>query len=183
MEELTEELTHVRTPAHQKLIQTLSKTSSYYKVKRTVTDMWFSDKWVVSLGFSPVVFLKESFLHTWSQLCISNILSSIMKLSRLGTEKPMWAGKSTNVSFSQILVVEKMDTVTDGMETSRQTYDNKLIAVESDLKKLGKLKQEWTIEWRESPVWVLTPFQNGDALRASVVFFNFPCLFIEILPF
>uniref|UniRef100_A0A452J8C7 Collectin sub-family member 12 n=1 Tax=Mus musculus TaxID=10090 RepID=A0A452J8C7_MOUSE len=34
-------------------------------------------------------------------------------------------------------VVEKMDNVTDGMETSHQTYDNKLTAVESDLKKLG----------------------------------------------
>uniref|UniRef100_A0A8I4A353 Uncharacterized protein n=1 Tax=Callithrix jacchus TaxID=9483 RepID=A0A8I4A353_CALJA len=34
-------------------------------------------------------------------------------------------------------VVEKMDNVTGGMETSRQTYDDKLIAVESDLKKLG----------------------------------------------
>nr|XP_045374808.1 collectin-12 [Camelus bactrianus] len=34
-------------------------------------------------------------------------------------------------------VVEKMDNVTGGMETSRQTYDDKLTAVESDLKKLG----------------------------------------------
>uniref|UniRef100_A0A8C0D816 Collectin subfamily member 12 n=1 Tax=Balaenoptera musculus TaxID=9771 RepID=A0A8C0D816_BALMU len=34
-------------------------------------------------------------------------------------------------------VVEKMDSVTGGMETSRQTYDDKLTAVESDLKKLG----------------------------------------------
>lgn len=43
---------------------------------------------------------------------------------------------------SQILVVEKMDNVTGGMETSRQTYDDKLTAVESDLKKLGNLQQE-----------------------------------------
>lgn len=34
-------------------------------------------------------------------------------------------------------VVEKMDNVTGGMETSRQSYDDKLTAVESDLKKLG----------------------------------------------
>ncbi|XP_059102475.1 collectin-12 [Peromyscus eremicus] len=34
-------------------------------------------------------------------------------------------------------VVEKMDNVTGGMETSRQTYNDKLTAVESDLKKLG----------------------------------------------
>lgn len=47
---------------------------------------------------------------------------------------------------SQILVVEKMDNVTGGMETSRQTYDDKLTAVESDLKKLGNLQQEWTIK-------------------------------------
>ncbi|XP_058412526.1 collectin-12-like [Diceros bicornis minor] len=32
---------------------------------------------------------------------------------------------------------EKMDNVTGGMETSHQTYDDKLTAVESDLKKLG----------------------------------------------
>lgn len=32
-----------------------------------------------------------------------------------------------------------MDNVTGGMETSRQTYDDKLTAVESDLKKLGNL--------------------------------------------
>lgn len=46
----------------------------------------------------------------------------------------------------QILVVEKMDNVTGGMETSRQTYDDKLTAVESDLKKLGNLQQEWPIK-------------------------------------
>lgn len=33
-----------------------------------------------------------------------------------------------------------MDNVTGGMETSRQTYDDKLTAVESDLKKLGNPK-------------------------------------------
>ena len=36
-----------------------------------------------------------------------------------------------------------MDNVTGGMETSRQTYDDKLTAVESDLKKLGNL--QWTM--------------------------------------
>lgn len=39
-----------------------------------------------------------------------------------------------------------MDSVTGGMETSRQTYDDKLTAVESDLKKLGNLQWEWTIK-------------------------------------
>ena len=39
-----------------------------------------------------------------------------------------------------------MDNVTGGMETSRQTYDDKLTAVESDLKKLGNLQWTWTMK-------------------------------------
>lgn len=39
-----------------------------------------------------------------------------------------------------------MDNVTGGMETSRQTYDDKLTAVESDLKKLGNLQWKRTIK-------------------------------------
>ena len=62
-----------------------------------------------------------------------------MKLSHLRIEKQTRADKSTNVFISQILVVEKMDNVTGGMETARRTYNDKLTAVESDLKELGKL--------------------------------------------
>ena len=66
-----------------------------------------------------------------------------------------WSFVETKVKYEQvcvlilnfqILVVEKMDNVTGGMETSRQTYDDKLTAVESDLKKLGNLQQKWTIK-------------------------------------
>ena len=39
-----------------------------------------------------------------------------------------------------------MDNVTGGMETSRQTYDDKLTAVESDLKKLGNVQWAWTMK-------------------------------------
>lgn len=62
-----------------------------------------------------------------------------------------WSFVETKVKYEQvcvlilnfqILVVEKMDNVTGGMETSRQTYDDKLTAVESDLKKLGNLQQK-----------------------------------------
>lgn len=40
-----------------------------------------------------------------------------------------------------------MDNVTGGMETSRQTYDDKLTAVESDLKKLGNLNESESQSW------------------------------------
>jgi hypothetical protein len=71
------------------------------------------------------------------------------------------------------------------METSHQTYDNKLTAVESDLKKLGKLQQEWTIEWRGVPLYEwwqifrMVMHLGSLLLRATI----FPCLFIVILPF
>jgi hypothetical protein len=57
------------------------------------------------------------------------------------------------------------------METSRQTYDDKLTAVESDLKKLGNLQQEWTIEWNALTVLYINddPFSNGVAINSYPV--------------
>lgn len=49
-----------------------------------------------------------------------------------------------------------MDNVTGGMETSRQTYDDKLTAVESDLKKLGNLfesEPQGQIPWLHFYKW------------------------------